>query len=110
MNDLAFVPQSNILASGGDDRRILLWDTFSLCNEPIKSIPTRHKGNILTMAIDCKGQRIISAGASGCTLLHDLQTGKEEGSFDGMYVWKGTHPSNKSRNFVGNLCLVCRHE
>lgn len=42
---LALTPQGNILASGDDDMRILLWDTFSLSNKPCKSIPTSHDGD-----------------------------------------------------------------
>ena len=94
VNALAFTPQGNILASGGDDKRILLWDTFSLDNKPCKSIPNKHDSHILTLAIDCKGQRIFSAGASSHILFHDLQTG-EESSIEGSKVWKvRTHPTN----------------
>ena len=95
VNALALTPQSNILASGGDDRRILLWDTFGLDNKPCKSIRTKHDGHILQMAIDCKGNRIFSAGTSNHILFHDLRTGDEGGSFNGSKIWKvRTNPTN----------------
>ena len=56
VNALALTPQGNILASGGEDGRLLLWDTFGLDNKPFKSMLTQYDGPILTVAVDCKGQ------------------------------------------------------
>ena len=64
---------------------------------------TPHDDDILTVLIDCKGQRIYSAGASSRILYHDLQTGDEEGSFDGLNVREDCCPTNEFRNFGSNL-------
>ena len=84
-NALVLTPQSNILASGGNDRRILLWDTFSLDNKPCKSIRTKQDGDILQCRLIVKESAYSAGVHSAAYLFHDLQTG-DAGSFDGSLV------------------------
>ena len=49
-----------------------------------------------TLAIDCEGHHIYSAGTSSRIIYHDLQTGNEEGSFAGSNVRRiVAHPMGK---------------
>ena len=105
VNALALTPQGNILASGGEDGRLLLWDTFGLDNKPFKSMLTQYDGPILTVAVDCKGQRVYSAGKTRRILFHDLQSGKESSIEESKVCKVRTHTTNPEI-FAATFCWL----
>ncbi|XP_033106360.1 DDB1- and CUL4-associated factor 5-like [Anneissia japonica] len=85
----------NFLASGGDDRRIVLWnmqDAISnvgsahFSNHPessrnklqkkLKTVTLRgeHHSNIFSLAFDSQNKNIFSGGNDAQVLVHDMQT------------------------------------
>jgi DDB1- and CUL4-associated factor 5 len=73
--------ESEHFASGGDDRRVLVWnidkDVLS-ANEEKKSSPktlkSYHQSNISTLAWDNENRRIFSGGNDSQVLVHDTKT------------------------------------
>jgi len=71
---LAFSPDSQILASCGNDRAIKLWDLRT--GELIRIIPDAHTGAIWSVAIDPSGDKLISGSSDRTIKVWDLNTGK----------------------------------
>jgi WD repeat-containing protein 22 len=65
-------------ASGGDDRRILVWSinndllTDRKC-EPV-SMKSEHNSNIFTIAWDNENRRLFSGGNDHQVIVHDVKT------------------------------------
>ncbi|KWU45602.1 WD40 repeat-like protein [Rhodotorula sp. JG-1b] len=66
------------LASGGDDKRVLLWgtaldsETTTASAEPVASY-TGASSNLFTIAFTCDGKEILSGGNDSVVLAHDLE-------------------------------------
>jgi len=60
--DLVFHPSGELLASGGDDRTVRLWDPDSgYCLETLSG----HKGVVVTLSFSSDGQLLASSGHDG---------------------------------------------
>jgi len=62
--------------SGGDDRRILLWNlgqTLKGKGEP-RIMQAEHSSNVFALAIASDNGRIYSGGNDDQVILHDMQT------------------------------------
>mgnify|MGYP002778189262 FL=1 len=70
---LAFSPDSQILASCGNDRTIKLWDLKT--GELIRTIPDAHAGAIWSVAIDPGGDKLISGSSDRTIKVWNLNTG-----------------------------------
>ncbi|PSM46254.1 hypothetical protein C7Y66_26005 [Chroococcidiopsis sp. CCALA 051] len=71
---LAFSPDSQILASCGNDRAIKLWSLKT--GELIRTILDAHAGAIWSVAIDPGGDKLISGSSDRTIKVWDLQTGE----------------------------------
>ncbi|CAL1684031.1 unnamed protein product [Lasius platythorax] len=76
VNAIEFSNQGDLLVSGGDDRRVLLWKV----EQAIRGIgkPTvmkgQHVSNIFCLGYDSSKTKIFSAGNDDQVIVHDLRT------------------------------------
>ncbi|XP_072032525.1 DDB1- and CUL4-associated factor 5-like [Amphiura filiformis] len=75
----------NLLASGGDDRRILLWNMEKTLSGGDKkafvAMKGEHHSNIFSVAFDSQNTKIYSGGNDDQVLVHDVQTGDTQDLF-----------------------------
>ncbi|XP_032691163.1 DDB1- and CUL4-associated factor 5 [Odontomachus brunneus] len=76
VNAIEFSNQGDLLVSGGDDRRVLLWKV----EQAIRGVgkPTvmkaQHVSNIFCLGYDSSKTKIFSAGNDDQVIVHDLET------------------------------------
>ncbi|MFT3880013.1 MAG: WD40 repeat domain-containing protein [Gemmatales bacterium] len=78
-----FSPDGKLLASVGEDRRLLLWDAD---RGTYRAIPTEHAGHVVGVAFSPDGTRlttVTSAADSCCVRLWDVDTGQSRGTLGG---------------------------
>ncbi|XP_050312634.1 DDB1- and CUL4-associated factor 5 [Anthonomus grandis grandis] len=98
VNAIEFSAEGELLASGGDDRRVLLWNLseavfdrgLSLAGSHMKvesrdsglkpktvpnSMKKTHNSNIFCLAFDSKNERIFSGGNDDQVIVHEIFTG-----------------------------------
>jgi WD repeat-containing protein 22 len=75
INALAISGNGELLASGGDDRRVLLWKLYADLghNTPVKMFHG-HMKNIFALAFTPKDDKIISGALDSFVFVHDVQT------------------------------------
>ncbi|XP_065081570.1 uncharacterized protein LOC135704072 [Ochlerotatus camptorhynchus] len=76
VNAIEFSQEGQLLVSGGDDRRVLLWDVDKAILEkesPI-SMNKQHLSNIFCLGIDGHNSRIFSGGNDDVVIVHDTKT------------------------------------
>lgn len=71
---LAFDPAGGILASGGKDTTVILWDVPAFRPRPVLA---GHTGDVLTLAFSPNGQRLATGSADGSLRLWDVATGRQ---------------------------------
>src|SRR5262249_57304655 len=69
---LAFSPDSTILASGGDDNAIKLWDIAS--GRPLATL-AGHQGTVTSVAFAPSGDRLASGSLDGTVRIWSLRRG-----------------------------------
>ena len=72
------------MASGGDDRRILLWDVSQALDRPFKAktvMKATHESNVFCIDFDCKSQKLFSGGNDEKLLIHNLHSGEIQDIF-----------------------------
>jgi RNA polymerase sigma factor (sigma-70 family) len=77
---MAFSPEGTLLASGGGDRTIALW------NVATRTLLTRlhgHPRGVSAVAFSPSGRMLASGGDDGTVRLWELATGKERHRYDG---------------------------
>lgn len=77
VNAIEFLNGGQFLASGGDDRRVLLWNV----HEALQGVGSphamraQHVSNIFCLGYDSKNTKLFSAGNDDQVIVHDLKTG-----------------------------------
>ncbi|KAL3874283.1 hypothetical protein ACJMK2_037322 [Sinanodonta woodiana] len=72
-----------ILASGGDDRRVLLWNVEKAISNIGKPavLKGEHNSNIFCLAFDNQNKTIFSGGNDKQVISHDIETGQTKDVF-----------------------------
>ncbi|XP_060805349.1 DDB1- and CUL4-associated factor 5 [Amyelois transitella] len=76
VNAIEFSSNGELLVSGGDDRRVMLWQfgqAMLNCSkpEPMKAL---HQSNIFCLGITSDSQKIYSGGNDDIVIVHDLES------------------------------------
>ncbi|KAE8587435.1 hypothetical protein XENTR_v10021969 [Xenopus tropicalis] len=68
----------NMLVSGGDDRRVLLWHLEQAIHSKAKPIQLKgeHHSNIFCLAFNSCNTRVFSGGNDEQVILHDVESGE----------------------------------
>lgn len=90
----------NFLASGGDDKRVVLWNlTLAMTKPNYKPITMHatHLSNIFCLAFNNTDDKLISSGNDGQVILHDLHTNNLVDVFmcDNAVYGLSSSPSNE---------------
>ncbi|KZS20357.1 Serine/threonine-protein phosphatase [Daphnia magna] len=80
VNAVEFSEDGTIFASGGDDRRVLLWSISETLdnhsqNKPV-AMEAEHGSNVFCLAISVDNERIFSGGNDLQTIIHDTKSSK----------------------------------
>ncbi|KAH8929778.1 WD40 repeat-like protein [Atractiella rhizophila] len=76
VNTLNISPNGRWLASGGDDKRILIWDTFSdICAMTPSTILTGHQSNIFSVSFSKDNTKLFSGANDDLVHIYDLEVG-----------------------------------
>ncbi|CAK9814260.1 DDB1- and CUL4-associated factor 5 [Anthophora quadrimaculata] len=77
VNAIEFSNQGDLLVSGGDDRRVLLWKVEQAIQNVGKPavMKAQHISNIFCLGYDSSKTKIFSAGNDDQVIVHDLRTG-----------------------------------
>ncbi|XP_061173798.1 DDB1- and CUL4-associated factor 5-like isoform X2 [Saccostrea echinata] len=79
VNAIEFSHQGGeLIASGGDDRRVLIWNVEKALSDISKpwSLKGEHTSNIFCLAFDTENTKVFSGGNDEQVIVHDLQTGE----------------------------------
>ncbi|XP_031786381.1 DDB1- and CUL4-associated factor 5 isoform X1 [Nasonia vitripennis] len=76
VNAIEFSKEGDLLISGGDDKRVLLWDVERSIQEHGKPIMMKahHLSNIFCLGYNSSKSKIFSAGNDDQVIVHDLKT------------------------------------
>jgi WD40 repeat protein len=77
VSSLVFNPGGQILASGGPDEAIILWDVAS--GQPKDYLFTGHNNRLLSLAFSPDGQTLASGALDGSITLWDVAQGQPRG-------------------------------
>lgn len=77
---LAFSPDGKVLASGGSDNRIRLWDPDT--GKEVRTLEG-HKGSVNCIALSADGRWLASGSQDNTLRLWEVSTGKERRQFQG---------------------------
>lgn len=77
VNAIEFSDEGELLISGGDDRRVLLWSVPEAIfgQGTAITMETRHFSNIFCLSFDSTNSKIFSGGNDDQVLVHDSKTG-----------------------------------
>ncbi|XP_053641546.1 DDB1- and CUL4-associated factor 5 isoform X3 [Cherax quadricarinatus] len=78
VNAIEFSKEGDLLVSGGDDRRVLLWNVDKALsgNHRPRTMKGEHNSNIFCLSFDSCNAKIFSAGNDEQVIVHDLKTGE----------------------------------
>ncbi|GMR59170.1 hypothetical protein PMAYCL1PPCAC_29365 [Pristionchus mayeri] len=107
VNAIEFSPNEELVASGGDDRRIVIWATDELLysREPKMrgKMGRKHFSNIFALAFDLDSKVVYSAGNDKFFVASDVATGEQ------IYGMQGNHAAHDiSVNMRSGEVLVTR--
>ncbi|KAG0409936.1 hypothetical protein HPB47_012942 [Ixodes persulcatus] len=78
VNAIEFSADGNWLVSGGDDKRVLVWnvpEALSGLKTP-RAMKGKHNSNIFCLCLDSCNRTVFSAGNDEQVILHDMETGR----------------------------------
>ncbi|UJR34147.1 hypothetical protein I4U23_021554 [Adineta vaga] len=88
VNALDFSSDGLFLATGGDDKRVLIWNMsevlFNETNRCPIALNATHLSNIFSIKFDNQNRRIISAGNDEQILVHDIE--KQRQGYNGDHA------------------------
>lgn len=78
VNAIEFSSEGELLISGGDDRRVLLWSVAEAIHDMGNPVVmnTNHFSNIFCLAFDSTNSRIFSGGNDDQVIVHDIRSGQ----------------------------------
>ncbi|XP_045133185.1 DDB1- and CUL4-associated factor 5-like isoform X1 [Portunus trituberculatus] len=78
VNAIEFSNEGDLLVSGGDDRRVLLWNVDGALSGSHRPciMKGEHNSNIFCLSFDSSNTRIFSAGNDEQVIVHDIKTGE----------------------------------
>jgi len=80
VNAVEFSGEGSLLVSGGDDRRVLLWQVDKAITDNGKYTPlameAEHRSNIFCLGFDSGNTRLYSGGNDEQVIVHDMSTRK----------------------------------
>ncbi|CAB3380596.1 Hypothetical predicted protein [Cloeon dipterum] len=81
VNAIEFSAEGDLLVSGGDDRRVLLWkmhEIMEVRERPARPavMNTEHGSNIFCLNLSSDNKNIFSAGNDETVIIHDVETGE----------------------------------
>ncbi|MCC5897199.1 MAG: WD40 repeat domain-containing protein [Phormidium sp. BM_Day4_Bin.17] len=79
INSVAIHPNGNIIASGGSEQPIILWDISS---EKITRTFTEHTGSVFSVCFSPNGQLLASGGNDNNVRIWDVTTGELRQTFN----------------------------
>jgi WD40 repeat protein len=80
VNDVAFSPNGEVLATGGQDSRVILWDAATGAERAVLPNPDGATVKLVTFSPDGKG--LASTGADGKIQVWDVATGSLQETLD----------------------------
>ncbi|CAL4087615.1 unnamed protein product, partial [Meganyctiphanes norvegica] len=83
VNAIEFSREGDLLVSGGDDRRVLLWNVDAALAGSQRPRPMKgeHNSNIFCLGFDSCNSKVFSAGNDEQVIVHDLKTGDTVDNF-----------------------------
>ncbi|GLH03745.1 Retinoblastoma-binding protein 5 homolog [Gryllus bimaculatus] len=77
VNAIEFSHRGDLLVSGGDDRRVLIWNVEQAVQGIAKTVAMRwqHNSNIFCLGFDSTNSKVFSAGNDDQVIVHDASTG-----------------------------------
>jgi DDB1- and CUL4-associated factor 8 len=99
VNALTWNGEGTILASGSDDRRVVLWDAKNNFS-PLLAVRTGHSGNVFCVTFIENSSSIVTSGADGSVRLIDTTCGtttplfESSGGFCFQHVMDPITPSS----------------
>ncbi|XP_015120228.1 DDB1- and CUL4-associated factor 5 [Diachasma alloeum] len=77
VNAIEFLKDGDLIVSGGDDRRVLLWKVQQALQGvgPPVAMRAHHGSNIFCLGYDSSNSKIFSAGNDDQVIVHDMETG-----------------------------------
>ncbi|XP_055853379.1 DDB1- and CUL4-associated factor 5 [Episyrphus balteatus] len=78
VNAIEFSNGGDFLASGGDDKRILIWDVEKAIAgvEKPRVLDSEHTSNVFCLGFDRLNRKVFSGGNDDLVIVHDNETGK----------------------------------
>ncbi|XP_076442508.1 DDB1- and CUL4-associated factor 5-like [Babylonia areolata] len=100
VNAIEFSNDGSYIVSGGDDRRVLLWNVEKALSDIGEPVPMKgeHNSNIFCLAINKSNTKIYSGGNDEQVVLHDIESGETEDVFrhDEAVYGLSTDPNNET--------------
>ncbi|XP_058809986.1 DDB1- and CUL4-associated factor 5 [Phymastichus coffea] len=106
INAIEFSKEGDLLVSGGDDKRVLLWKTAKAIRNHGKPVvmKAQHMSNIFCLGYNCCNSKIFSAGNDDQVIVHDLVTTDVLNFFRHEKPVYGLSPHPHNENVFSSAC------